>query len=105
MIYPKKISNKKIEVFLRVFVFCVIMLSIVLLAINYLFTPGFYWCYLCIVCFIYVWLTVRYSVAKGRDVGGFVLFQTVLLTIFMYVVDYLTGKHGWAISFSIPIVC
>ncbi len=104
MIYPQKISNKKIEVFVKVFVFSAIMLSIALLVINYMFTPGFYWSYLCIVIILYVSLTVRYSVAKGRNISGFVLFQTILLTLLMYAIDYLTGNHGWSISISIPIL-
>ena len=104
MIYPKRINSKKVDVFLNIFILCVVILSILLLLINYLTTPNIYWSHLCILGFIYIFFTVRHSVTKARNVSGTVLFQTVLLAFLMYFVDYRLGYKGWSFSIFIPIL-
>lgn len=104
MIYPKKTSSKKIKVFLRIFAFCVIILSCLLLIINYLTSPNIYWSHFCILGFLYIFLTVRHSMTKTQNISGYVLFQTLLLAIILYYADYKMGYKGWSFSIFIPIL-
>ena len=104
MLYPQKISSKKIDKITHILRNSVILLSIVLLFINYLTTPKIYWSHLCIAGFIYIYFTVRYSITRTRNIAGYVMVQTLLLAAVMFFVDYRIGYTGWAINISIPIL-
>ena len=104
MIYPQKISSKKVDRFTKIFRYIVFALSIVLLIINYLTTPHIYWSHLCVVGFIYIYFTVRYSITQTRNIAGYVVFQTILIAALMYFIDYRIGYSGWSVRISIPIL-
>lgn len=104
MIYPKKINSKKIDKFLQTFKISVIVISVLLIIINRLTTPYIYWSHLCIFGFIYIYLTVRYSITKKANIANHVMIQTILLALLMYFIDYQLGYKGWSISISLPIL-
>lgn len=104
MIYPKKIKSKKIDKFLKIFRFILIIVSVVLLIINKLTTPSIYWSLLCIFGFIYTFLTVRYSITRKNNIANYVMIQTFLLSILMYFIDFHIGYIGWSINISLPII-
>lgn len=104
MIYPKKIKSKKINEFLKISTYSLIIISIILLFINKLTTPNIYWSFLCIFGFVYINLTVRYSITKTRNIAGHVMIQTILLALLMIFIDYRIGFSGWSINISLPIL-
>ena len=104
MIYPKKINSKKIDNFLKIFKLSVILISILLLIINKLTTPSIYWSHLCIFGFIYIYLTVRYSITRRSNIANHIMIQTILLSILMYFIDYRIGYKGWSLNISLPIL-
>ena len=104
MIYPKKISSKKLDIFLNIFIVSIIALSIILLIINRLTTPNIYWSHLCIIGFLYIFLTVRYSITRTTNIAGHVMTQTILLFILFCFIDYRLGYIGWSFNISLPIL-
>ena len=104
MIYPKKISSKKVDVFLNIFRLVMIVISVVLLVINYLTTPNIYWSHLCICGFLYSYLTVRYSMSITRNISGYVTIQTILLVLAFHFIDYRIGYTGWSVNITLPII-
>jgi len=104
MLYPQKISSKKIDKITNALRNGVIILSIALLVINYITTPNIYWSHLCIAGFIYIYFTVRYSITRTRNIAGYVMVQTLLLATIMFFIDYRIGYTGWSINISIPIL-
>ncbi len=104
MIYPKKISNKKIDRFTKILRLVVIILSAVLLLINYLTTPNIYWSHLCILGFVYIYFTIRYSITQTRNIANYVVAQTILIAAIMFIIDYRLGYRGWSVNISIPIL-
>ena len=104
MIYPKKIKSKKIDSFFKKFTYILIFILIILLIINKLTTPNIYWSALCIFGFIYIYLTVRYSVTRKNNIANHVMIQTILLAVLMYFIDYRIGYKGWSINISMPIL-
>ncbi len=104
MIYPKKIKSKKINAFLKIFTYSLILLSIILLVINKLTTPNVYWSALCIFGFIYIDLTVRYSITKTRNIAGHVMIQTIFLAALLIFIDYRIGYSGWSLNIALPIL-
>ena len=64
MIYPQKLSSKKGEKVLKIFLYVSIVLGIVLVIINKLTTPGIHWAALANCGIIYTWITTLYSIKR-----------------------------------------
>ena len=93
MIYPKKISSKKVNTFINIFRLNIVCLSIFLLVINYFTTPQIYWSHFCIIGIGYVYFTVRYSISRNKNIASYVAIQTVLLFILMYLSSFNEFKY------------
>lgn len=104
MIYPKKLNSKKVDLFLGVFSLTMIIISVILLIINKLVTPGIWWSHICIISFIYIYITARYSMTKAINVSGHVTFQTILIAALVSFIDYRLGYLGWSINIALPII-
>ena len=96
MLYPKKIKSKTINRAFKIVVLVLSIVSIVLLIINRLTTPNIYWSHLCIFGFIYIYFTVRYSVTRNKTVSRHIMFQSILLALLLYFIDYRIGFKGWS---------
>lgn len=104
MIYPQKISSKKLDSFLKVFGYAILFISILLMIINKLTTPDLYWSHLSICGFVYIWLTVKYSITNTRNIANHVMIQTILIAMLTCFVDYRIGYKGWSLNISLPII-
>ena len=104
MIYPKKISSKKLDVFLNITTISLIVISVILLIINLLTSPNIYWSHLCIIGFIYAFFTIKYSIVNTTNISNHVVIQTILLSALICFVDYRIGYRGWSINIAIPIL-
>lgn len=104
MIYPKKIKNKTINKFFKVTILVLALLSVALLIINKFTTPNIYWSHLCILGFIYIYFTVRYSMTKATNIAGHIMVQSVLTALLFYLIDYQLGFKGWSINIFLPII-
>lgn len=104
MLYPQKINSKKMNRFLKIVSFVILLISIILLIINKVTTPKIYWSHLCILGFIYTYFTVKYSITRTTNIANHVMIQTILLAILMYFIDYRIGYSGWSINISLPIL-
>lgn len=52
-----------------------------------------------------MWLVVLMAVRKRRNVAKGTVYLVVLVGLICTYWDYLTGWHGWALSYVVPIVC
>lgn len=104
MIYPKKLNSKKVDLFLGILSISLIIVSIILLIINKLVTPNIWWSHICIISFLYIYLTCRYSMTKSYNVAGHVTLQTILIAILVMFIDYRLGYQGWSVNISLPII-
>ncbi|MFT4231771.1 MAG: DUF6320 domain-containing protein [Leucobacter sp.] len=52
-----------------------------------------------------MWLVVLMAVRKRRNVAKGTVYLVVLAGLICAYWDFLTGWHGWALSYAIPIVC
>lgn len=104
MIYPKKIKNKTINRFFKITLLVLAIISIVLLIINQLTTPNIYWSHLCILGFIYIYFTVRYSMTKATNIAGHIMVQSILTALLFFFIDYQIGFKGWSVNICFPIL-
>lgn len=52
-----------------------------------------------------MWLLVTMTVRKRRNVAKNTVYLVVLVGLICVYWDYLTGWHGWSVSYAVPIVC
>ena len=104
MLYTKKIKRKTINRAFKIVILVLSIVSVVLLIINRLTTPNIYWSHICILGFIYIYFTVRYSVTKNKTVSRYIMFQSILLALLLYFIDYRIGFKGLSTNICFPIL-
>ena len=52
-----------------------------------------------------LWLVVMMAVRKRRNIAKSTVYLVVLVGSVCVYWDYLTGWHGWSLTFAVPIVC
>lgn len=52
-----------------------------------------------------MWLVVLMAVRKRRNVAKNIVYLVLLIGLVCVYWDYLSGWHGWSLSYAVPIVC
>lgn len=52
-----------------------------------------------------MWLVVVMAVRKRRNVAKSTVYLVILVALVCVYWDYLTGWHGWSVTYAVPIVC
>ena len=103
MLYPKKINAKKGKKISKISVLVTATIAILLLFINYIYTPQSRWSIIAILGILYTGVTVSYSLKKGINIAGHVLLQMVAISLLTILIDNVIGYKGWSISIALPI--
>lgn len=51
-----------------------------------------------------MWLVVLFAVRKRRNVAKNIVYLNLVVGLICVYWDYLTGWHGWALNYAVPIV-
>ncbi|MCR4936579.1 MAG: hypothetical protein K5987_00265 [Lachnospiraceae bacterium] len=101
--YPdvhKKI--KALKLVLRIILFSMILISALLMFLNYKLTPQFKWCYIVIAAFAYCYIMLNYWMRTDSGFAGKAGLQLFASVAIVYAADVATGCHGWAVQWAIP---
>lgn len=104
MLYPNIINIKKSHIAIKILFTISIAVIFICILINVLVTPDFKWSLLVVIGILYVWITTLYSIRKNVNIASHVLLQTIIVLIFLYLIDKIVGYEGWSISIGMPIV-
>ena len=104
MIYPNKLSSKKIDKIINILVSISIVIGILLVFINKKTNPNFSWSSIANIGIIYIWITVIHSINRSNNIASYVLLQMVILSAAMLYIDKTLTFNGWSIYIGIPIV-
>ena len=106
MIYPKRISAKRIDLILNLSMLASVIVGILLIIINKLTSPQIHWAALCNGGILWAWITVMYSIKKDVNIAGYTLIETMIASIGTLYMDYKLefGSKGWSASLAIPII-
>ena len=104
MIYPQKLSSKKGDKIIRIFVIATIVIALFLLGLNRIIAPEIHWSAVCVAGMLYAWVVVYYSIKKSTNLAGHVLIQIIAISILTVFIDYEIGEIGWSINIIIPIL-
>lgn len=88
----------------KIFIFILILVSVVLGYINYLTYSGVIWSIIAIVAIVYFGVTVTYSIMNNANIASKIFVQTIGAAILIVVVDNVVGYRGWSVNYVIPSI-
>lgn len=104
MLYPKISNIKRNNTIIRGMLILSIVVSILLMLINYLTNPELHWSFLTIAGIIYIWITTIYSIKKNVNIASHVMLQMLCTSILLIGIDYILGYQGWSMIMGMPII-
>ena len=104
MLYPKILNIEKGKIIKKMLLLISVIISILLVVINFCIDTTYKWSLLCIVGIIYVWLTTLYSLKRNVNIASHVMIQMICITALTVAIDYILGYEGWSITLAVPII-
>ena len=95
---------KKMKLTIKIAVFASIVISAVLILINYLTFNGVYWSFLAVAALAYGCVTLAASFRVRRSTQWRIIFQCILAAVLVYALDRILGYSGWSVRFGFPIL-
>lgn len=92
------------KLFFKILLLIAFISSLICVFIDTIIKPVHFCIYviagwLCLLIILKIALSKRYNIPKS------VIYQTVVISILLFLWDYFTGFLGWSISYAIPIIC
>ena len=104
MIYPKLINVKRTNIAIKILLVISFFVAIISFIINELFTKEFKWSFIVIIGVIYIWVTTLYAIRKNINIASYVLLQTICISIFVVLLDFIIGFKKWSLDLALPII-
>lgn len=103
--YPDiKTKDRKINIFIRSYIFVCICLEAFLIYLNYIYFNGIYWSLITGGAFLYGLITLSYAVFHNAGYRAKGIVQTVCGILFIVLVDVSLGFKGWSLDYVFPAV-
>ncbi len=94
---------RKLNLVVRIFLFTAILMEVLLVYINYKYFQGIWWSVICGAGFAYLYFIARFAILN--DNAGYrskFLLLTFAGIIYVILIDYVIGYHGWSVNFVLP---
>lgn len=104
MLYPKISNIKKSRQITNILLISTIVISIVLMIINYSYSRKLNWSIVVIVSMIYTWISTIYALDKNVNLAAYTFLQMIEISILLVIIDYVFGFIKWSLNIGIPIV-
>lgn len=102
--YPDiRFRVRKLNLAVRIFLFAAILIEVLLVYLNYKFFDGIWWSVISGAGFAYLYFIARFAVLN--DNAGYrskFLLLTFAGIIYVILIDYVIGYHGWSVNFVLP---
>lgn len=103
--YPDVIpAMKKLNLFIKIFVFAAVIIEAILILINSLTNDDVKWSLICGVALGYACFTVLYTFKRDKSHRMKLFMQTFLAMIMVYLIDVVLGYNGWSLDYAIPCI-
>lgn len=86
----------------RIYLFAFLVVSVVLLAINYETFHGMWWSGIVIASLAYLYLILRFAIIEDAGYRSKIIVLTICGVLFVVLIDFLTGYEGWSVNYVIP---
>lgn len=105
IMYPDvTVKLRRMNFFIRLFIFISIAAELVLCIINYLTYKGVMWSLICGVGLLYACFTLVFSFKRNKGHRTKVVIQSIGAMILAVLIDFIIGYTGWSVDYFIPSV-
>ncbi len=104
MLYPKITNVKKSREVTNICIIISVFLGIMLMTINYSFSHKLNWSIVAIMSIIYLWISIIYALDKSVNLASYTLIQMLVISLLLFIIDFVFGFQKWSFSIGIPIV-
>lgn len=102
--YPNvAIMTRKMMFISRVYLFCAILLEVVLVGINATGEFRIWWSVIAGLGFLYGYLVIRFAILGKSGYKSKVMVLALIAVLLAVVSDFVVGYQGWSINYAIPI--
>jgi len=101
--YPNVRSKiKGLKIASRIYLFCVLVVSAVLLSIDIQLGTQVWWSIIVGGGLLYSYLVLRYAILGQSGYRGKVIVLTVLAILMAIAMDFASGYRGWSVDYVLP---
>lgn len=91
--------------FFRILMLISVIGAAVCVLVNLMVPQGGWWSAFVVLGLVCLWVSIAVAVKKRRNIAKNLLYQVVVVSVLCLLWDWLTGRHGWALDYVIPITC
>ena len=95
---------KKLNLFIKIFVFASVIIEVILMVINSLTNDDVKWSLICGVALGYACFTVIYTLRADKSHRNKLFMQTFFAMLMVYLIDVVLGYNGWSVDYAIPCI-
>lgn len=104
-IYPSHIEKRfNNHMLLKFFGFIGLSASILAVFFNIILPSETMWSLIVVAVTACLWVSLAMAIKKHKSILKYLWQQMMIITLLTICIDALTGQHGWAISFVLPII-
>lgn len=98
-------EEPKYHLILRILAFISIIASLISVFLNLIVATNIWWSGFIVATFICVWSSMAMAISKRKNILRYLLYQSIVISLFSLFLDWFTDWKGWSITFVIPIIC
>ncbi len=104
--YPNVTKTEKIRepfpFLAKIFLFVSIIVSVICGFLNFFLAPNFPWAVITIGAIVLLWAAIGIPLLSRINVNTMLFVQLLAATGYFILIDRLTGRHGWALTYVVP---
>ena len=97
-------GNKERHMIMKIVSFMMTLVGILSVFLNILFTTEIWWALIVVVTLICIRISLNIAMAKHKNILKYLLHQSLIIIVLALFIDYVTGGHGWAVTFVLPMI-
>lgn len=96
---------EEFNLFIRILIFISIVIAVLSMSINLIFTKDGRWYLLVIAALLCFWISFIFIIKKKDNIPKTIVWQVVIITTLAVIWDYSMGYKGWSINYILPSIC
>lgn len=92
------------QLVVKVVTFLVLVVSVISLVFDIILPVEGWWSLVIIATLGSIWLSVVTAIFKHKNILKYLLYQSVIISLFAVFIDYRIGWYGWSIAYVLPIL-
>ena len=101
--YPNvRIKARKLMLISRIYLFCAILLEVLLVYINVVTDSRTWWSIITALSFVYVYMLIRFAILGTSGYKSKVIVLTLIAVLIAVASDFVNGYQGWSVNYALP---